>query len=117
MLVLVVVPVCANELQDGANAYIKKDYEKAHRLIFPLAKKGNAVAQFFVGTMCDQGKGVPHNSMIAFNWYSLSAKLGYSKAQFNLGEMYREGSIIAQDFIRATKWYRLAGEQGLAEAQ
>ena len=55
--------------------------------------------------------------MIAFNWYSLSAKLGYSKAQFNLGEMYREGSIIAQDFIRATKWYRLAGEQGLAEAQ
>ena len=107
----------ADQLQDGSNAYLRKDYEKAHRLIFPLASKGNAVAQFFLGTMYDQGKGVPHNPMIAFKWYSLSAELGYSRAQFNLAEMYREGFITAQDFKKALKWYRLAAEQGLAEAQ
>ena len=49
MLVLTFVPVCADQFQDGADAYLKKGYEKAHRLIFPLAEKGHAVAQFFFG--------------------------------------------------------------------
>ena len=75
------------------------------------AEQKNAKAQFNLGTMYDQGKGVPHNGMRAFKWYSLSADRGYAKAQFNLGEMYREGDITTQDFKRAVKWYRLAGEQ------
>ena len=52
MLVLTFVPVCADQFQDGADAYLKKDYEKAHRLIFPLAEKGHAVAQFFFWQPC-----------------------------------------------------------------
>ena len=34
MLILAVLPVHADELQDGAVEYLKKDYEKAHKLIF-----------------------------------------------------------------------------------
>jgi len=34
MLILAVLPVHADVLQDGAVEYLKKDYEKAHKLIF-----------------------------------------------------------------------------------
>ena len=47
MLNLTVIPLWADDFQGGADAYLKKDYEKAHKLIFPLAKKGHAIAQFF----------------------------------------------------------------------
>jgi len=35
MLILAVMPAHADEFQDGGDAYLKKDYEKAYKLIFP----------------------------------------------------------------------------------
>ena len=35
MLILTVMPTYADEFQDGADAYLKKNYEKAYKLIFP----------------------------------------------------------------------------------
>ena len=35
ILILAVMPAHADEFQDGGDAYLKKDYEKAYKLIFP----------------------------------------------------------------------------------
>ena len=43
MLNFTILPVCADEFQDASNAYLRKDYETAHRLIFPLAKNVDVV--------------------------------------------------------------------------
>ncbi len=37
MLIISVVPVQADEFQDGVVAYLKKDYKKAYKLVFPYS--------------------------------------------------------------------------------
>jgi len=54
-----------------------------------LAKQGNVDAQFHLGKMYEEGKGVPQNNRIAVKWYRLAAEQGYASAQYNLGNMYR----------------------------
>ena len=109
--------VYGGDFQDGLDAAKKGDYKTAFSLWKPLAEQKNAIAQFNLGTMYDQGKGVAQNVMRAFKLYKVSAEQGYSKAQFNLGEMYREGGFVVRDFEKSLNWYRLSAEQGLAEAQ
>ena len=82
------------------------------------AEQGNADAQYSLGVMYDDGRGVPQDGAEAVKWYRLAAEQGYSLAQFNLGVMYAHGSRgVPQDGAEAVKWYRLAAEQGRASAQ
>ena len=48
----------ADDLQDGFNALIRKDYKTAHKLWLPLAVQGSAYAQYNLGVMYDNGQGV-----------------------------------------------------------
>ena len=93
-LFLFVGSVYGDDLKDGIDAARKGDYKLAYKLWLPLAEQKNAIAQFNLGVMFDQGKGVAKNVMKAFKLYKKSAEQGYSKAQFNLGEMYREGGFV-----------------------
>jgi TPR repeat protein len=93
--------VYGDDLDDGVDAAKKGDYKTAYKLWLPLAEQRNAIAQFNLGAMYDQGKGVFQNVMRAFNWYKLSAEQGYLKAQFKLGEIYREGEFVTRNFRKA----------------
>ena len=42
--------VFGDDLQDAIDAADRKDYDKAYKLILPLAEQGNAKAQFIVAT-------------------------------------------------------------------
>ncbi len=46
-------------LEEAATAYDRGDYETAFRLMRTLAKQGDAFAQFNLGVMYGQGRGVP----------------------------------------------------------
>ena len=45
-------------VKDGKAAYDKNDYATALRLFRPLADKGDALAQYSLGIMYDNGEGV-----------------------------------------------------------
>ena len=81
------------------------------------AEQGNANAQFNLGLIYDNGRGVPQDFAEAAKWYRLAAEQGQADAQCNLGVMYSEGQGVAQDYAEAVKWYRQAAEQGQAGAQ
>ncbi|MEE2933713.1 MAG: tetratricopeptide repeat protein, partial [Pseudomonadota bacterium] len=81
------------------------------------AEQGDAFAQFRLGMMYDQGRGVPQDDKTAVKWYRLAAEQGDASAQYNLGLMYRDGYGVPQDDKIAVKWFRLAAEQGDASAQ
>ena len=83
----------------------------------PLAEDGNELAQFELGHMYENGRGVTQDYAEAMKWYRLAADQGYAKAQNNLGYMYRRGEGVSQDNAEAVKWYRLAAEQGNVSAQ
>ena len=81
------------------------------------AAAGNAAAQDSLGTMYDNGTGVPQDNTEAVKWFRLAAAQGYASAQSNLGAMYGNGEGVPQDNAAAVKWFRLAAAQGDAEAQ
>ena len=76
------------------------------------AEAGVPGAQFNLGVMYAEGRGVPQDEAAAVSWYRLAADQGLAEAQFNLGGMYAEGRGVSQDGAVAARWYRLAAAQG-----
>ncbi len=102
---------------DGLAAYDRGDYVTALREWHPLAKQGNAKAQYKLGLMYDNGLGVTQDYARAVNWYHKAAEQGNAGAQYNLGYLYTNGLGVPQNYARAVKWFRKAAEQGHAKAQ
>ena len=75
------------DFQKGLTAAQRGDYATALREWKPLAEQGNADAQYNLGVMYAQGKGIPQNHKTAVKWYRLAAKQGDAFAQYNLGNM------------------------------
>jgi len=105
------------DFQKGFTAAQSGDYATALREWTPLAEQGDADAQYNLGLMYENRRGVPQDYKTAVKWYRLAAEQGYVNAQYNLGTMYRNGVGVSQDYKTAVKWYRLAAEQGDASAQ
>jgi len=107
----------AGQFEDGVAAYERGDNATALRLFQSLAKQGNAEAQYRLGNMYDDGKGVTQDYAEAVKWFRLTAAQGKAEAQTNLGVMYKDGQGVAQDYAEAVKWFRLAAVQGAGKAQ
>lgn len=92
-------------------AIAASDFRKA-------AENGHAEAQFNLGVLLREGKGVPKDLGEAAAWFKKAADQGFAGAQYQLGLFYDEGlGGILQDDARAAKFYRLAAEQGTQGAQ
>lgn len=82
-----------------------------------LAVQGDADAQYRLGTIYDEGRGMTEDARKAAWWFRMAAQQGHANAQCNLGVMYASGRGVAQDDVEAVKWYRLSAAQGDKEAQ
>ena len=107
----------AGPLEDAMAAYEGGDYATVLQLIYPLAIKGDATAQYNLGVMYYEGKGVRQDYAAASQWYRLAADQGYALAQSNLGVLYVKGQGVPQDYAEMIKWYYRAADQGVAVAQ
>ena len=116
--IAVVAMICfaVDGISDGARAAPKGGAEGAlDPAVFELqvrAEKGDAAAQFYLGLMYQEGKGVPQDGALAAKWYQRAAEQGDSQAQTNLGALFHKGNGVVQDSSKAAKWYRHAAEQG-----
>ncbi len=109
-LTLCVVRVAgAGQLEDGVAAHDRGDYATAVTLWRPLADRGDAHAQFLLGTMYENGKGVSQDYSEAMKLYRLAANYqGYAAPLYALGSMYAKGRGVAQDNVHAYIWYSIA---------
>ena len=107
----------AQDFKKGVEAYQREDYEAALAEWRPLAEQGAAAAQYNLGQMYSDGKGMARDDGRAMTWYRKAAEQGHLEAQTNVGFMYSRGRGVKQDFARAIEWYRKAAEQGYADAQ
>ena len=82
--------VFADDFQDGMDAYERKDYKTAYKLILPLAEQGNAFAQFNLGLMYHEGQGVPQDYKEAIKYFRLSAEQGNADAQMVLDALIKK---------------------------
>ena len=72
-------PAAAGPLEDANDAYREKAYAKAAELWRPLAEKGDAEAQYSLGTLYAEGKGVEQNDATAFLWFQRAANQGVAE--------------------------------------
>jgi len=103
--------------QEGMDAFDRGDYDTALKEWRPLAERGHVGAQSLLGSMYDQGKGVPQDYQEAVRWYQKAAEQGHAWAQVNLGRRYAQGQGVAQNDQEAFQWVRKAAEQGYATAE
>ena len=117
VIVSTVQTATAGMMDEADAAYLRADYETALMLYRAEAEQGDAPAQYNLGIMYDNGRGVPEDDIEAVRWFRLAAEQGDALAQYNLGNMYANGDGVPEDDIEAVRWYRLAAEQGHALAQ
>lgn len=76
----------------------------------PLAQKGDAKAQNYLGEIYEAGiTGTPDYQLAAL-WYQRAADQGLKAAQVNLGFLYESGNGVSQDKAKALNLYRLAAD-------
>ena len=97
-------------------AYKKGDYKSAARDLRALAEKGEAKAQYRLGVLYDQGKGVKQDRAKAAQWYTRAADQGYIPAQYNLAILYYNGEGVEQDLVLAYAWLQVSIARGYHQA-
>lgn len=104
-------------LQEGINAYRYGNFAVALKELKPLAEKGDAKAQWYLGNMYSDGNGVTQSHKKAASWYRKAAEQGNAAAQFSFGVMCERGIGVPKSDKQAASWYHKAAELGYAEAQ
>ena len=94
--------------QVGAAAFNRQSFSRAASIFLPLARKGDARAQTYLGFMYANGRGVPQDFAVAARWYQGAAQHGAPTAQYLLGLMYDKGQGVPQDDVTAYVWMNLA---------
>jgi len=110
-------PTSANPVEDGLSALAHQNYKSAFEILQPFAMKGNAAAQFGLGFMYFEGRGVQQDYVEAANWFLRSAQQGYSSSYGYLGPMYSKGLGVIRDENEAAKWFRWDASEGSVVAQ
>jgi TPR repeat protein len=80
------------------------------------AAAGEAEAQFKLGALYANGKGVEQDSKTAVQWLRKAARQGWAAAQTLLGWCYAGGNGVSQNIAEAMEWYSAAAEQGDMDA-
>lgn len=101
----------------GRALHAAERYDEAIQAYKLAAAAGDIVAMNYLGSMSQNGLGVPQSYHEAVRWYRRAADRGNAFSQTNLGWMYESGLGVAQSDKSAADWYRKAAEQGYARAQ
>lgn len=98
----------AADFKAGLAAYKKGDYAAALKQWRPLAEQGDRQAQFALGTIYHNGKGVAKDVKESTKWYMKAANQGDPRAMAIVGLKYVLGSGVKKNKAEAYKWLNLA---------
>lgn len=103
-------------VHEANSAYDRRDWAVAHAEFEALARDGDPVAMFTLGTMHANGRGVPIDMTKAHYYWKLAAEAGHPAAMFNVGLTCANGDGTPKNLRLAAKWYREAAKAGYAAA-
>ncbi|HEY4134317.1 MAG TPA: tetratricopeptide repeat protein [Alphaproteobacteria bacterium] len=84
----------------------------AVKYLVDASTKGNAPAQYLLGTLYLSGRGVTMDALRAKSLFTTAADAGNTDAQNALGQMLRKGLAGARDDKGAAAWFEKASSQG-----
>jgi TPR repeat protein len=97
----------AGPFEDAMAAYNSGDYTAAVGIFRPLADRGDAMAQYRLGFMYLEGRGVPQDHVRAHMWFNLSAargSLGGAAMRDQLAKQRMTPAQIAEAQKLAREW-------------
>jgi len=100
------------DYQKGLTAVQSGNYATALREFRVLAEQGHAGAQYNLGLMYDNGRGVTQDYKESVKWYSKSIEQGHAEAQYNMGVMYGNGNGVNQNNVYAHMWFDIVASNG-----
>lgn len=101
----------------GMRALVDGDYAVAYCNWIPLARQGDADAQYHLGWLYANGNGLAVDIEKALDWWLRAARQGHTDAQFAVALAYMTGEGIGRDLDRAVDWYLSAARLGHADAR
>lgn len=116
MLLLAAASAAAADYKTGASLYRSGEYRAAVGVLKPLAEQGDVLAQFAIGAMYDDGRGLPQDFSLALKWYKKAAQAGLVDAQYMVGRFYGGGRGVKQNPSAAFFWFNLAASGGYPRA-
>jgi hypothetical protein len=111
--VILFFALCVSALADlaaGQKALKNGDYATAFNEFLPLAKQGDASAQFSLGIMYYKGQGVPQDYAEAVRWYRKAADQGNVVAQTALRRMYHNDQKVVSTPSAPPDWRSRVGK-------
>ncbi len=116
-------PAAITPAEQAYNAYQRGDFETARSLWQKAATEGDASAQYNLGLIYSEGRGVVRNPEVAISWWRLAAENGHAQAQHNLALAYISGETNVPGVSKEPRldaafvWLREAARQGLASSR
>ena len=102
---------------DGTNG-APVNLADAVKFLSEAAEKGQAVAQYRLGTLYERGQGVTADPAKAAHWYEMAANQGNRKAMHNLAVSYASGANGGKkNMAEAARWFAKAAALGLSDSQ
>lgn len=99
-------------LEVAVQSVQKGDTAQAIRHLLPLAKNGDAEAQFMLVSLLRSTDAKQSN-----HWLVAAANNKHPAASHILGLMYLQGNGVAENLQLALKWLKIAAEGGVTAAQ
>jgi localization factor PodJL len=96
---------------DGTNG-VSVNLPDAVKFLSQAAEKGQAVAQYRLGTLYERGQGTAADPAKAAHWYEMAANQGNRKAMHNLAVSYAK-----KNMAEAARWFAKAAVLGLSDSQ
>lgn len=109
-------PAAVADVEKGNAAFARRDFETAFNALKPAAEAGDADAEFKIGFMYINGRGVDRDFANALLWMQRAADQGHAEAQYNMALNYAGGRGVAEDAVQAFFWSSLAAQQGYRAA-
>ena len=117
LLILTQTHAFSADLAKGNLLYRQGLYIQALKEFRPLAQNRNPDAQFTLGLMYLEGKGVDKNYQSAYDWFNKGANHGHANSLFYLGLMHVWGHSVKVNFYKAKDFFTQAALKGHNDAQ
>jgi hypothetical protein len=97
---------------------VKQDFAQAIKWWIMAAEAGSARSQNNVGSLYQNGQGVPKDKTAAMAWFQRAANQGFPEAQFALAQYHEHGfGGLPQSTAKARELYSLAAAKNVPKAQ
>lgn len=104
------------DIDEGFAALQQGQFDQARGIFTAEAETGNAVGEFMLGVMAEQGFGQDQDPAQAVSWYASAAEKGMASAAFNLSRFYEHGNGVDKDIGKARDYLLQAAEAGHGKA-